>query len=223
MRGVAGILGASDHKGSDTRYAQVLFDKFAARFDDTLESIHYEIPRKIAGLLALPAMGESHHLDILDAGCGTGLAIPSLRPVARRLVGVDVSQKMMDVARAKGGYDELILGDAVDYMSRHPESFDLVVAADVIIYIGRIEPLLAAARIALRSGGAIALSAESLPPDLDNGSYVLRPSGRYQHSPRYLSQAVAAAGLQMEMCSPSVIRVEYGKPLDGWIIVARKN
>lgn len=57
-------------------------------------------------------------LDILDLGCGTGLVGSWFKDYARKLVGVDVSPTMLDMATKKGCYHELRRGvSAVDTLS----------------------------------------------------------------------------------------------------------
>ena len=89
-----------------------------------------------------------------DLGCGTGLMGPLLRPhVSGRLEGVDLSQGMVDKARAKGCYDHLAVEELVAYLdgSAGQEGvqcggsggYDLLVAADVFVYIGDLGPVFA--------------------------------------------------------------------------------
>ncbi len=69
------------------------FDSFAASFDSKLAKLLYRAPALVAEMLAEPDVEASKSLDVLDAGCGTGLCGPLIAPYARRLVGVDLSAR----------------------------------------------------------------------------------------------------------------------------------
>ena len=98
-------------------------------------------------------MQASNDLDVLDAGCGTGLCGPLLAPYARRLVGVDLSERMLDQARARDVYDELVKGELTEYLAASAGTFDAIVSADTLVYFGPLEAVAEAAERALRPGG----------------------------------------------------------------------
>lgn len=75
-------------------------------------------------------------LDILDLGCGTGLAGSWVKDYAASMVGVDISEKMIMAAGKKMLYEELHCKSISDYCTSTRKTFDLVVAADVLAYIG---------------------------------------------------------------------------------------
>src|ERR1043166_3135764 len=157
-RGLSGLLGASMDGVWDGEYAKALFDNFAANFDSTLIGLGYlDMPRALAKALGLGGA----KLDILDAGCGTGLCGPIFKPNARALVGVDISPKMLAKARAGGLYDRLVESDLVAFMTDHLGAFDLIVSSDVVTYMGNLSRYLQASCGCLRSGGRMAVSAEN--------------------------------------------------------------
>ena len=136
------------------------FDSFAEGFETQLiERLRYDVPRKISAVLR-DAMDPELLYDILDAGCGTGLCGPLLRPVARELTGVDLSPKMLDQAERRGMYDSLICEELTEFLERSPGRFDVMAAADVLIYFGDLRPVFAATAIAFRPGGLLAMSTE---------------------------------------------------------------
>ena len=155
---------------------------------------------------------------MLDAGCGTGLCVGFLRPVARRLVGVDLSGKMLDKARQRGGYDELVEAELTAYLEAHPRAFDLVVAADVILYFGRLERLTSAIRAALRPGGCLVFTVEA-GADEERG-WTLDDGGRYAHHPAYLRSVLENAELQLRELVEDRLRFELGAEVRGWIVTA---
>ena len=102
-------------------------------------------------------------LDVLDAGCGTGLCGPLIAPYARRLVGVDLSEGMLAQARARDVYDELVKGELTAYLSASAGMFDVIVSADTLVYFGPLEEVVAAAERALRPGGHSSSRSRSSP------------------------------------------------------------
>ena len=152
---------------------------------------------------------------IVDLGCGTGLCGKLLRPVARRIVGVDLSSSMIAQAYDRQVYDELFVDEIVAFLSVRFAQFDLAVAADVFVYFGELRNVLAAAGQALRPGGAIAFTIEKHEGD----DYVLQPTRRYAHSIDYVRSAAAAVGLAEVSASEGVIRTEGQKDVNGWVII----
>src|SRR5690606_37696389 len=103
------------------------FDDFAEVFESHLvDTLHYRAPQCLCE--ALEGVLPAHPLDVLDLGCGTGLCAPLLRPAARRLVGVDLSGRMLERAAQQGDYDELVCAEATQVLRASPDSQDVVVA-----------------------------------------------------------------------------------------------
>jgi predicted TPR repeat methyltransferase len=85
---------------ADDAYVEATFDAFADSFHAKLEQFRYRAPQFVADAV-LRIHGEpDKQLDVLDAGCGTGLCGPMVAPYARRLVGMDLSAPML----AKPGF-----------------------------------------------------------------------------------------------------------------------
>jgi predicted TPR repeat methyltransferase len=181
-----------------------------------LRGLGYQVPRLLAS--ALQAHGKGPW-DIVDLGCGTGQCGTALASLKRRLVGVDLSPRMLAQARALGHYDELATAEVHAWL-RHADaaSFDVVCAADVLIYIGALEALLREVHRVLRSGGWFAFSTE----DCEDRDYELLPTGRYAHSPAYI-EALAGSSFAVETALPVVIRVESRAPIPGRIYVLQKR
>jgi predicted TPR repeat methyltransferase len=222
LRGIMGILPDAKFSVEDTLYAQKLFDGFAATFDTRLAELNYNMPLNLADELGLIGETETHAWNVLDAGCGTGLCGAFLRPVARTLVGVDLSPEMLRVAAAKHVYDALHQGDIVPFMQRDAAAFDLIVSADVLPYIGDVRDLVQAMAYALRQDGTIAISAESIEPSSSSDTFALQTCGRYHHSISYLKRCFEDAGLVVEKSVLCTVRIETGIPVPGCIIIARK-
>jgi predicted TPR repeat methyltransferase len=212
--------GAAPSRASDG-YVKETFDSFADSFEEKLVGkLGYRVPELIGEALAphLPVTGT---LDVLDLGCGTGLCGPILRPYARQLVGIDLSPKMLEKARLRNEYDELLIGEVTAYLRTRTAAFDLLVAADVLVYFGALEAVASAAHAALRPGGRLAFTVER-NDDAASGWH-LNANGRYAHSGPYLRALAATNGFSIETLDATVPRHEGGKPVEGYLAVLRRD
>lgn len=198
-----------------TDYVRNLFEAFANTFDETLVSgLLYRTPELIGTLVsrAFP----SGALDILDLGCGTGLSGLSLRPLARRLVGVDLASNMLAKARQRAVYDEVVCADILDDLRRREEDrFDLVVAADVFVYLGDLDDVFQECRRVVRGGGRFVFSVEAMEGD----GIELRPSLRYAHSESYLRRLAGQHRFRWESSTSATLRLDNGVPIKGDIVM----
>jgi SAM-dependent methyltransferase len=168
----------------------------------------------------------SKDLDVLDAGCGTGLCGPLVATYARRLTGVDLSSGMLAQAKAKWVYDALVKGELTEYLRNNVQSFDLIVSADTLVYFGELEPVVSAAAGALRPNGLFIFSLEHAQDgaaDLDgHPGYHLELHGRYSHSRAYVEQLLTDAGFAPEIAQAH-LRTESGVPVNGLVVRASKS
>ena len=201
-------------------YIRRLFDHYAPHFDDSLAQLQYRAPMLIAERL-VGTIAPDSSLDILDAGCGTGLCGPLLKPFAAHLVGADLSVGMLKEAAKRKLYDELVEGEPTAYMAAQPSMFDVIVACDTLVYHGRLENAVAAAASALKPGGRLLFTVEHLPGDRGDQPYRLASTGRFCHSTRYVLATLATAGLVDASADMIVPRLECGEPVDGLLVTAR--
>jgi predicted TPR repeat methyltransferase len=201
-------------------YVRDVFDGFADSFDEQLlNNLGYRAPEVLMGLLQEVLPSAPAALDVLDAGCGTGLCAPLVRERARHLVGVDLSGGMVDKARARGGYDALEVAELTAWLGARHDAFDLVISADTLVYFGELGPVLGAAAGALRPGGWIGFTLEAIEGEGELAE--LTSSGRYRHSRAYVERALAASGFDDITIRPDTLRREAGKPVPGWVVRAR--
>jgi predicted TPR repeat methyltransferase len=203
-------------------YVVATFDGFAASFDEVLARLDYRAPALVAESVRRMVGEPAGGLHVLDAGCGTGLCGPLLKPHARRLTGVDLSPRMIDKARGRGVYDELVAAELSGYLNETPEAFDLVVAADTLCYFGELGPVLAAAARSLRRGGSLVFTLEAAESEPVEG-YRIEPHGRYRHGRAYVSRALAAAGLRLVGAEEAALRNEGALPVGGLVVTARRD
>jgi predicted TPR repeat methyltransferase len=212
---------AAPARASD-EYVRRTFDTFATSFDAVLEGLKYRAPALINQAVAARLGAPSRSLDVLDAGAGTGLCGPGLRPYARRLVGVDLSPGMLAKAHERGGYDQLEEAELSAYMRAHPAAFDLIVSADTFVYLGELEGPLAAASLALRPGGHVVFTLErdDAPPA---GGFRIHPHGRYAHGEAYVRASLQATGFEATTIERAQPRFESGQAVEGMLVTARKS
>jgi predicted TPR repeat methyltransferase len=198
-------------------YVKHLFDQYAGRFDRHLvDVLGYRTPALLDALLR-PHLAAVPVDAALDLGCGTGLCAPFLRPLARHVTGVDLSQRMLDKAEELDLYDDLVCADIVAWLGERAASCDVAVAADVLVYIGDLAPLFARARRALRAGGLFAFSCEAL----DGDGYALLPSNRFAHALEYVTGTARAAGFDVVATGRAVLRRDHGRDVDGHLVLVR--
>jgi predicted TPR repeat methyltransferase len=199
-----------------------LFDRMAPDFDNSLAALDYAAPGLLIAALSDKIPFAERRLAVLDAGCGTGLCGPLLRSSARILIGVDLSTGMLDRARRRDIYDELHEAELVAFMGAHPESFDVVICADTLVYFGALEEAMRAAARALTRGGALAFTVEA---QLEGSpeKFRLHRHGRYSHSAQYVRECLAGAGFLSIQVEPGVLRKERGAGVNGFVVVAVKS
>ena len=202
-------------------YVKRTFDDFADSFDEVLlEKLDYHAPDLLAARLAAD-LGEAQAVRVVvDAGCGTGLCGPWLKPYAQRLIGIDLSPGMLRKADARGAYDRLYEAELTRFLATYPAAFDVIVSADTLCYFGALEEFAAAARRSLKAGGWLGFTVERLDDD-NPEPYRIRPHGRYAHRGDYVQATLAAAGFSGLSLEPGVLRMELSHPVQGWVVRAR--
>ena len=218
-RHMLAALAGETTEAAPSAYVAELFDDFAPRFESHLvAALEYRIPELMRGTLEplLAARGVPRTPPFgraLDLGCGSGLVRPLFRDLVGELHGVDVSPRMAAQARGKGAYDFVRVDEMVRFLERAEADYDLVLAADVFVYVGNLEPVFAAVGRRLAGGGLFAFSVEGLA----SGTYALRRSGRYAHAERYVRRLAAAHGFAVSSCQAVVVRTENERPIDGFL------
>lgn len=211
---LAALGGAASPAICPPDYVVELFDGYADCFDEHLvRRLNYRGPELL--LEAIEKVRLDRKLDILDLGCGTGLCGALFRPLAASLVGVDLSSRMVERSRVRGVYDRLIKAEIVDAIRSSRAQFDVILAADVFIYVGDLEAVFRAAADCLRSAGVFAFTIEFDPA----ADYAVRSTRRYTHSLDYIRR-LAAANLFTELKANRVI-LRTNPDVDGYVIVLR--
>jgi predicted TPR repeat methyltransferase len=220
---LAACTGADVPSRASDGYVRRVFDRFAYSFDEVLERLEYKAPALVASAVGDIFRSPGATLDILDAGSGTGWVGPLLRPYARRLVGVDLSEKMLAFSRARNVYDELVLAELTEYLSRRKEDFDLIASVDTFCYFGDLSAVLRGAARACRAGGHLVFTVESLASDEAVRDFRLNPHGRYSHGESYVRRVLDDANFDATAVTSAVLRHEMKRPVAGLVVSARRR
>ncbi|RAP40545.1 methyltransferase type 12 [Rhodovulum viride] len=194
-------------------FVEALFDDYAPRFDLSLvERLDYRAPELLRQALAGRRFGRA-----MDLGCGTGLAGEAFRDRCDRLEGVDLSAGMLAQAEAKGIYDRLEKHDLAA-LEIGAARYDLILAADVFVYLGALERILGWCAGSLAPGGVLAFTVEAAVPG--EAPLTLRESRRFAHAPAYLRAVLAAAGFRSVRLGRAVLRTDRGAGIEGFVVTA---
>jgi predicted TPR repeat methyltransferase len=212
-------LGAADPPTRELHgYVRTLFDQYAPRFDRALEDLGYRAPALLRDAVVAEAVGRRLG-TMLDLGCGTGLAGVAFRPHVDWLVGVDLSSKMIEEARAKGVYDALTVGDIAQFLGQQyaaGSNAGLIIAADVFAYIGDVGAVCAAVARVLAPNGLFGFTVETHAGE----GAIVGAKMRYQHAPEFVRGAVADAGMTIRRLDAASTRNENRVPVPGLLVIA---
>ncbi|MES2191085.1 MAG: tetratricopeptide repeat protein [Pseudomonadota bacterium] len=216
---LASLTGEEPPASAPRQYVEALFDDYAGQFDEHLvDVLGYKAHSVLVG--HAQGVGKKHYRAALDLGCGTGLCGPLVKAFADRVDGVDLSAKMIEKAGALGVYGTLVQADLAGFLQGTDQRYDMVLSADVFIYVGALEAVFAGAQRVLEPGGLFCFSVERADSDVE---YRLTRSQRYAHSLRYLKALAASHGFEVAKVVEHPIRAEQGRPIDGLYVYLTRD
>lgn len=235
---VHALRGEQQEKKAPNQYVADLFDQYASYYDQHIkESLHYEVPGILRSAFATILKDKKGAGRILDLGCGTGLCGVYFRDMARELIGVDLSPKMIEEAKRRGAYDDLVIEDLLDYLKDvnvTTEPFDIIISGDVFVYFGDLELTFKRVAHALVPGGYFGFTTESLDAldeaaddakatsgDLASQNYRLNPTGRFSHASAYIKNTLKQAGFEVILAEKITPRENLGHKVVGDLYIAR--
>lgn len=233
-RFIIASLTGNNAERAPVQYVERVFNNpnYANNFETHLQKmLGYEAPKKLVELLARHASPPAGKWNVLDLGCGTGLVGLEIAPFAQQLVGVDLSTRMLEKANARNLYQRLECSDLLIMMhGEKASSYDVIVAADVFVYLGKLDEIVSEIKRLLRPGGFFAFSVEDMVA-LRNGEagqgagvqreYQLEVTGRYTHSADYLTKLASVNGFLTQEVVAIQLRTEKNKPVNGHLVLWR--
>ena len=216
-------LGAADLAGMRPTYVKALFDQYAPRFDAALlDQLGYRGPALLVAAVVIACAAAARPATFsraIDLGCGTGLAGRAFAPMVDEIIGIDLSPGMIERARATGLYAEVEVAEIAEGLGRRPDRCaDLILAADVMVYVHDMTPLLREVARVLTPGGLFAFTVESHAGE----GVVLGEALRYAHGESGMRALIAAAGLEPGQFGSASSRTESGVQVPGLVVVATK-
>jgi predicted TPR repeat methyltransferase len=217
-------LGAEELSAMPRGYVRALFDQYAPRFEAALlGELNYRAPQLLfKAVLAVRSAAKkpAFFRRAIDLGCGTGLAAAAFAKEVDEIIGIDLSPGMIEQARATGLYTALEIADMVEGLRQCPQtSADLVLAADAMVYVPDLKPVLLEAARVLAPGGLLAFTVET-----HGGDGVIIGGGlRYAHAASHVREAIEAAGLTRAYFEEASPRTEDHTPVRGLVVVAAKT
>jgi len=203
---------------SDPGYVRHLFDQFSADYDTRMiGQLGYAAPQILLDLAEMVMPGREQ-LSILDLGCGTGLAGAAFRPLASRLDGVDLSPAMIEKARARGIYDHLDVADLESALAALGPAYDLILAADTLVYLGDLASVFRAAQRRLASDGFFLFTVEQAEEGFELG-----PKRRWRHGETYLRDLARDTSFMVAGLVAATPRHEAGQPVPGFAVALSRE
>lgn len=201
-------------EAAPSEYTQHLFDQYAPHFEQHLKFLEYQVPQLLYDAIVEEINPEKKSWNILDLGCGTGLAGEKFRPLAKHLIGIDLSPQMLAVAEKKYIYDELKMMDIQQALAEYT-NLDLILASDVFTYIGNLKSVFAKSHQALKNQGLFAFTIEKT----QEYPYVLQQSARYAHTQRYIEELAQQTGFKIRYSSKATLRKQKHEPVEGYLYI----
>lgn len=197
-------------------YIKHLFDEYAPNYNEHLKLLEYQTPQLLKEAISTSVASEIPYKgwNILDLGCGTGLCGKELAPFAKTMIGIDLAEKMLEIAKKTNVYTKLECGTIETLLPRY-EQLDLITAADTLVYSGNLEPIFALVKNALKPCGLFAFNLESTSCE----SYVLQRTLRYAHNNKYIIELAKACGFKCIYRKAAPIRKHNKEVVAGEIYV----
>ena len=216
-------MGAEGLSSMPAAYVRALFDQYASKFESALiDDLGYRGPSLLFKAVIAARRAErrpAFFKSAIDLGCGTGLAAAAFAKEVDRFTGIDLSPRMIEKARARRLYAELEVNDMVEGMrARRDASADLVLAADAMIYVADLLPVLKEASRVLAAGGLLAFTVETH----DGDGVIIGEGLRYAHGESYVRAALRMAGLSLSQLENLSARNEENIPVPGLVVVAAR-
>ena len=213
------LLGKNIISAPDS-YVSNLFDRYSETFENhLLSSLAYKVPKEISRYIS-STYGKTFKLDrVIDLGCGTGLCSITLKGNCSELIGIDLSQQMLIKAKEKSLYTQLEQKELTKYLKSSKLKCDLIIAGDVLIYVGKLDDLLYYSNQTSKKGGRFIFSIE-----LSNtGDFKINKTGRFSHSKSYITKLAHKYNWHIDYEKEIELRKEHNKTVKGVLFALLKR
>ncbi|MEE4242317.1 MAG: tetratricopeptide repeat protein [Desulfopila sp.] len=201
------------------QYIKEIFDNYSSRYEKSLVSeLEYKVPLNLRRLFDATCSVPKKSMSVLDLGCGTGLGGEAFAELCKTATGVDISSNMIDLASAKEIYSSLHVTEIHEYLEECSNTFSLILATDVLGYIGKLEKIFIKLFRVAEDGAFFCFSVEK---GEENG-YELRTSGRFAHSFNYIQTLCDQTGWQLEKHEITALRRERDVWIEGMLFIVNK-
>ena len=219
---MAGLKGETTPTAPDA-YVADLFDAYAHDFDHHLAALAYQVPAMLGARIpaVMAPKAKQGTWQVLDLGCGTGACGLQMTDYKAHMVGVDLSRKMLKKASQHGVYDDLVAMNLCRYLAQTQTMFDVIMAADVFVYIGDLNEVFGAVARCAHQGALFAFSTESATPQ--EGDYILRATGRYAQSSGYIKDLAYDYKFSVLLAKEIVVRKDERGNIPGHLYILQKN
>lgn len=202
-------------KRAPNAYLQSLFDQYALHYDKHLEQfLEYRVPQQLKKILIEETNLDEATWTVLDLGCGTGLSGEAFKDFSNTLIGVDISENMIDAAKHKEIYQDLIVNDIESALTEFTD-INLVIAADVFTYIGDLEPIFSGTSKALKQGGYFTFSVERT----FDRDFQVQKTLRYAHAKTYIEKLALQHGFKVLRCDNAILRKQQKVGVEGYLFL----
>jgi len=197
-------------------YVEKLFDQFSNNYEETMvEKLECAVEKQLRTLLDRH-VNSTGFARGLDMGCGTGLSGLAFNDLVQHFTGIDISTGMLIQAREKEVYDEVVQSDILSFLQNTTELYDFFLAADVLVYLGDLQPLFKQVRQTAHPGACFVFSVEKCEE-----GYVLQESGRYAHAESYVKKLAGQCGFDFVCCQSARLRKDKGEWIKGNLYLLR--
>ena len=205
---LSSLTGDSQPSSAPKEYIEGLFNNFADHYENLMiEKLEFKVPGIIREIIL--DNSESHLGSVIDLGCGTGLFGNEIQSFCDYLEGIDLSEKMLEIANKKNIYNQLIQVDILEYLKNASLNFNYYVASDVLIYIGDLSDLFKLIKSRNQSRGKLVFSLE----DYEGKGFILRKTGRYAHSKKYIENLCQEFGYTLAHFEAKTARSDNDRPI----------
>lgn len=218
---VAALSQQQNQTAAPSEYLQNLFDNYAENYEEHLTLLEYQAPQFLYTVIVNMLNPLPNSLSILELGCGTGLCGEKIRDFANKLIGVDISNAMLDIAKQKNIYDEL-QQSTIERALPNYQNTDLIIAIDTFPYIGDLTKIFSLCKKSLKKQGFFIFTVEKPINDeqIDkNSDFILQRTLRFTHNENYIETLTKKYNFSLILKTVLNIRKQQNKIVESFFYI----